>query len=216
MGPIDRMMEERHLLTHPFYRRWQKGTVSLEVLRSYAAQYYAYESALPSFLTAAMAHFDDGPVRACLADNLADEAGGPEPHPELWLRFAEGLGLAREEVTAAELLPRTTNLVETYRSLCERGGEEALAALYAYEAQFPAVAATKAEGLRSFYGITDPRALEFFDLHSTLDVEHAEGIRSGLVDSQPAREAAALALDAWWGMLDSFEAASATHVAAAR
>jgi|SRR5579872_3507064 len=208
MGPIDRMMEERNLLTHPFYRRWQRGEVSLEVLRDYAVQYYAYESALPTFLAAAIAHFPDGPVRASLVDNLADEAGGPEPHPELWLRFAEGLGVERAAVIGADLLPRTANLVETYRSLCERGGEEALAALYAYEAQFPAVAATKAEGLRRYYGLTDPRSLEFFDLHSTLDVEHAEGIRSGLVDSQPAREAAALALDAWWGMLDSFEAAS--------
>lgn len=214
MGPIDRMMEERNLLTHPFYRRWQRGEVSHEVLREYAVQYYAYESALPSFLESAMDHFPEGPVRDSLADNLADESGGPEPHPELWLRFAECLGIDRAEVTGAELLPRTANLVETYRSLCALGGEQALAALYAYEAQFPAIAATKAEGLRSFYGVTDDRSLAFFDLHSTLDVEHAEGIRSGLVDSQRAREAAALALDAWWGMLDSFEAASvATHPA---
>lgn len=206
MGAIDRMIEEQHLLMHPFYQRWQRGKVSMDVLRTYAAQYYAYESALPSFLERAMEHFPEGPVRASLADNLADEAGGENPHPELWLRFAEALGLSREEVTGAELLPRTANLVHTYESLCEIGAEEALAALYAYEAQFPAVAATKADGLRRFYGVTAPQALEFFDLHSTLDHEHAAGIRTGLTDSELAREAAALALDAWWGMLDTFEA----------
>jgi pyrroloquinoline quinone (PQQ) biosynthesis protein C len=54
--------------------------------------------------------------------------------------------------------------------------------------------------------VTSPAALEFFDLHSTLDHEHAAGIRTGLVDSEQARESAALALDAWWGMLDTFEA----------
>jgi pyrroloquinoline-quinone synthase len=211
VGAIDRMMEEQSLLTHPFYVRWQKGKVNIEVLRSYAIQYYAYESALPSFLERAMAHFPDGTVRASLADNLADEAGGPNAHPELWLRFAEALGLSREEVVGADLLPRTANLVYTYESLCDMGGEEALAALYAYEAQFPAVAATKADGLRRFYGVTSPSALEFFDLHATLDHEHAAGIRSGLSDSEPAREAAALALDAWWGMLDSFEMMDAAH-----
>jgi pyrroloquinoline-quinone synthase len=104
------------------------------------------------------------------------------------------------------MLPGTANLVYTYESLCDRGSDEALAALYAYESQFPSVAATKAEGLRRFYGITSPDALEFFDLHSTLDHEHAAGLRTGLVDSEQARESAALALDAWWGMLDTFEA----------
>lgn len=205
---IDRMIEEQHLLTHPFYQRWQKGKVSLDVLRSYAVQYYAYESALPSFLQKAMAHFPDGPVKDCLADNLADEAGGDSPHPELWLRFAEALGLRREDVEGAPLLPRTANLVYTYECLCERGAEEALAALYAYECQFPAVAASKGDGLRRFYGVTDPGALAFFDVHATLDHEHAASLRRGLVESEQAREAAALALDAWWGMLDSFEAMS--------
>ncbi len=206
MGAIDRMIEEQHLLMHPFYQRWQKGKVSMEALRSYAVQYYAYESALPLFLEKAMAHLPEGEALESLKDNLADEAGGPNPHPELWMRFAEALGLSRAEVHGAQLLPRTANLVYTYESLCDRGADEALAAIYAYEAQFPAVAATKAEGLRRFYGVTSPEALEFFDLHATLDHEHAAGIRKGLTDSEPARESAALALDAWWGMLDTFEA----------
>ncbi|GAC1370922.1 MAG: TenA family transcriptional regulator [Actinomycetota bacterium] len=207
MGAIDRMIEEQHLLTHPFYQRWQRGKVSMEVLRGYAAQYYAYESALPSFLEAAMAHLPDGPVRQALADNLADEAGGEKPHPELWLRFAESLGLSRDEVTSADRLPRTSNLVHTYESLCAHGPDEALGALYAYEAQFSQVAATKGAGLREFYGITSPEALEFFDVHATVDDGHAAGIATGLTDNELAREAAALAMDAWWGMLDSFEAA---------
>ena len=34
MGAIDRMIEERHLLMHQFYVRWQKGKVTPEALRS--------------------------------------------------------------------------------------------------------------------------------------------------------------------------------------
>lgn len=206
MATIDYLIEERHLLTHPFYQRWQRGQVSMAVLRAYAAQYYAYESALPSFLVAAMDHLPDGPARASLADNLADEAGGPVTHPELWLRFAEGLGLSRDDVLGALPMPGTEKLVATYTALCGQGADEALGALYAYESQFPAVAASKAEGLRAFYGLTAPAALEFFDLHSTLDLEHAAGIAAGLHDSPAAREGASRALDAWWGMLDGFEA----------
>lgn len=213
LGKIERLVEDRHLLTHPFYRRWQAGKVPFDVLREYARQYYAYESALPSFLEGAMAHVPDGPARQALAENLADESGRPEPHPELWIRFAEALGLSREEVTRAEPLPRTANLVQTYATLCGKGAEEGLAALFAYEAQFAAVAAAKAEGLRRLYGVADARALAFFDLHAAVDDGHAESIRLGLVESERALEAAHLAVEAWWGMLDQFEAMASVSTA---
>jgi len=209
---IDRIIEDRHLLRHPFYERWQRGKVSRDVLREYAKQYYAYESKLPSFLQAAMGHLDDGPAKDAVAANLADESGMPEPHPELWLRFADALGLSREDVESAELTPRTINLVETYACLCDRGADEALSALYAYEAQFSAIARSKGEGLREFYDVTDGDALRFFDVHATLDDEHAAALRSGMVDSELSRESVHLAVEAWWGMLDQFEALSfATH-----
>lgn len=210
MGTIDRIIEERHLLKHPFYQRWQNGKVTPEVLREYAKQYYAYESRLPMFLEAAIGHVDAGPARAALEENLADESGQPEPHPELWVRFAEALGVEAEEVRTAKPTPRTQNLVGTYTSLCERGPDESLGALYAYESQFSAIASAKAEGLRKFYGVTDPDALRFFDLHSTLDVEHATAIRSAMPDTDLSRQAVSLAVEAWWGMLDQFEAMSST------
>lgn len=210
---IDTMIDERHLLNHPFYRRWQMGKVQPEVLKEYAKQYYAYESALPSFLEKALVHLEDGPAKEALEENLADESGQPEPHPELWLRFAEAIGVSREEVQEAEMLPRTSNLVSTYNSLCEHGADEALGALYAYESQFSAIAKTKGDGLREFYGVAEPEALKFFDLHSTLDEEHAASIRMGMTDSALTRESVHLALEAWWGMLDQFEAMSENLVA---
>lgn len=211
MSIIDRIIEDRHLLRHPFYERWQKGKVSQDVMREYAKQYYAYESKLPAFLTSALTHLEDGPAKDAVAANLADESGMPEPHPELWLRFAEGLGVSREDVLSAQLTPRTINLVETYASLCERGAEEALAALYAYEAQFAAIAKTKGDGLREFYEMTDEEALKFFDVHATLDDEHAASLRSGMVDSELSHESIHLAMEAWWCMLDQFEALCLSH-----
>lgn len=211
MATIDRIIEERHLLKHPFYERWQKGKVTPQVLREYAKQYYAYESRLPQFLTSALAHLEEGPVREAVEANLADESGRPEPHPALWIRFAEALGLSSQEVKRAEPLPRTVNLVSTYQLLCDRGTDEALGALYAYESQFSAIAKAKGDGLREFYGVTDDKALEFFDLHSALDDDHAAALRSGLTESELAREAVHLAVEAWWGMLDQFEGMSVRH-----
>ena len=206
---INTIIKERHLLTHPFYQRWQKGKVSMEVLREYAKQYYHYEKALPEFLDAALSHLDEGAAKVAVERVHEDETSHPKAHTELWLDFAAGLGLSVEEVQASEASPRTKNLVETYRSLCALGAEEALGAIYAYECQVPDVAKTKADGLREHYEVTDAKSLKFFDLHSTMDVEHAKAILSGFEDSETARESAHLALDGWWGMLDQFEQMSA-------
>ena len=210
---IDRIIKERHLLTHPFYARWQKGKVPIEVLREYAKQYFHYEKALPGFLRAALEHIDEGPAREAVTQVLEDESSN-RPHADLWIDFATGLGVTEDEVITSSPTPRTTNLIETYRSLSARGSEEALGAIYAYESQFPDVASAKADGLRVHYGVESESALRFFDLHSTLDVEHGAAIRSGFNDSEFSRESAHLALDAWWGMLDQFEAMSENFTAA--
>lgn len=202
---INAIIKERHLLTHPFYVRWSQGKVSMEALQDYARQYYQYESALPGFLSAALEHVVDEPARSAVAEVLSDESSNPKPHAEMWLDFAAGLGIDEQEVKSTDATPQTVNLVETYRSLCARGQEEAIGALYAYECQQPEVAEAKADGLTKFYGVDDAAALSFFKLHSVLDVAHAKALRSALRDSELARESAHLALDAWWGMLDQFQ-----------
>lgn len=205
---IDAIVKQRHLLTHPFYRRWQKGKVPIEVLEEYARQYYHYEKSLPSYMEATVGHLPEGEMKDSLTRVLEDERSHPKPHAEMWLDFAAALGLSADEVKDSEPSPATRRLVGTYRALTERGSEEGLAAIYAYEGQFAEVAEEKADGLRRFYEVTDDKALAFFDLHSTLDVDHGRTIKEAVTTSDRSREAAHLALDAWWGMLDQFEALS--------
>jgi len=208
---IDRLIEARHLLTHPFYKKWQAGTLPREALQDYARQYYAFESNFPRFLSALHSRCDRADVRAALLDNLWDEEHGEANHAELWLRFAEGIDVARHDVRTAERNQATNNLVETYRRTSgETPVAAGVAALYAYERQVPAVAQAKLEGLRDFYGITDGPALAFFETHAFLDVEHAAHearIVEDLGASDPAAavEAASDALDAWWTFLDAVD-----------
>lgn len=97
-----------------------------------------------------------------------------ENHPELWLRFAEGLGLRRDEVVGAEPQPETSECVEAFLSLTRDADHLAgLTALYAYESQIPAVSATKRDGLRRFYGVSDEASHAFFAAHEAADVWHA-------------------------------------------
>lgn len=202
---VNAIIKERHLLTHPFYVRWSQGKVSMEALQEYSRQYYHYEAALPSFLTAALEHVTEEPARSAVAEVLEDESSNPKPHAEMWLDFAAGLGVSAREVKSSEPSVQTINLVETYRSLCSRGQEEAIGALYAYESQQPEVAEAKAAGLVEFYDVNDTSALSFFKLHSVLDIAHAKALKSALTETELARESAHLALDAWWGMLDQFQ-----------
>ena len=210
IATLNAMVAERSLLKHPFYQEWSAGQLSLERLRNYAAQYYRHVEAFPRYLSALHSRCADLETRQALLDNLIDEERGAENHPELWLRFAEGLGAPRESVLASAPSPSTRNLVDTFTQLVREAElPSGLAALYVYEAQIPPVAETKIEGLRQFYGISDDRSLSFFKVHQAADVYHAETTARLLerhaatgVAARFAVEGADAALSALWSMLD--------------
>ena len=205
---VDQLIDERHLLTHPFYRRWVAGTLPTEALREYARQYYAFESTFPRMLSNLHARTESATARQSLLDNLWDEEHGEANHQELWLRFAEGMGVDRDEVRGAEPNAATRALVDTYLSICREAPVAAgVAALYAYERQVPAVAEEKLRGLRERYDVRDERTLSFFETHSVLDVEHSDAERRMIEDlaleDEPVLQAATAALAAWWSFLDA-------------
>ena len=110
-----------------------------------------------------------------LLENLIEEERGQDNHPELWLRFAESLGVSRDDAKNADLLPATKASVARLKSLTQSEDyREGLAALYAYESQIPEVARTKRDGLSEFYGIADERAVSFFRVHEGIDVLHQQ------------------------------------------
>ncbi len=171
---IDRQVAERGLLLHPFYKTWLLGTLSREALRDYAVQYYRHVAAFPTYLSALHSHTEDASTRGHILLNLIDEEAGHPNHPELWLRFAEGLGVSRNAVEGSAPWHETSQLVDTFRSVCrDRETPEGLAALYAYESQIPAVAESKIAGLVKFYDMEDARSLEYFKVHIEADREHS-------------------------------------------
>ena len=208
---VDRLIEGKSLLDHPFYTKWAAGTLPAEALREYARQYYAFESSFPRFLSALHSRCDRADVRASLLENLWDEEHGDANHAELWLRFAEGLGVSRDDVRRTGWNDATRDLVDTYRRFAAGAPVAAgVAALYAYEKQVPGVAASKIDGLRRFYGITGGPALQFFEVHASLDLEHS-GHEARIVEDLGAGqetevlEATSDALDAWWRFLDAVD-----------
>ncbi|WP_410526339.1 iron-containing redox enzyme family protein [Rickettsia massiliae] len=96
-----------------------------------------------------------------LLGNLIEEEQGEENHPELWKRFAEGLGCLRNQLTSEPKLDSTQKLVQGYFKLTEKSFSIGLGALYAYERQTPKVFDSKIQGLQKFYGISDYRTLQY-------------------------------------------------------
>ena len=178
LARIDRMLEEKNMLKHPFYQAWSNGKLTTEMLREYASQYYHFVKDFPRMVSAVHSNTPDIDVRQELLVNLVDEELGSENHPSLWMRFATALGSTVEEVGSAVPLPTTQELVTTMMDTCRNGEfQEGMATLYAYEAQIPAVSRTKIEGLRKFYGIRDAEAIKFFTVHEEADVHHSRSER---------------------------------------
>jgi len=212
---IDQAVNKHSMLSHPFYQLWNEGKLEKETLREYARQYYAHVKAFPTYLSAVHSRCDDLKVRQLLLENLIEEERGENNHPELWLRFAESLGLSRDEVKNAELLPSTIESVARIKALTSSDDyRTGVAALYAYESQIPEVAQTKKKGLREFYGIDDERAVSFFTVHESADLVHRQSelkVLNDACDSETSRDEAVTAAgqgaEALWNFLDGVYAA---------
>src|SRR5258707_7656807 len=208
LARMDAAIAEKSLLKHPFYQDWQAGKLTRESLQLYARQYYKHVEAFPGHLRLLAARADES-LKPVVMENLAEEENPARPHLKLWRDFAGALGVSEEEVTASDSLPGTKHVVEKFREICgERSATEAVAALYAYESQVPEIATTKIDGLKKFYGITEPEGLPYFHVHEEADKAHRAPWRGWLEDQASGDEEGILAttiqtLEALWGELDS-------------
>jgi pyrroloquinoline-quinone synthase len=206
---LDAAIAEKNLLNHPFYLDWQAGKLSRESLQLYASQYYRHVEAFPKHLRVLAAR-TEGPLRATVMENLAEEENPEAPHPRLWRDFAAAVGVAQDDIGCCPALPGTQAVVSTFREICgDRPVAEAVAALYAYEAQVPEISATKIDGLKNFYGVDQPEALAYFSVHEEADKVHRAAWRAWLeehaADSNEDEMVATAqdALNALWGALDA-------------
>ncbi len=194
----------RHLLTHPFYRRWESGTLSRVELAAYAEQYRHIERELPLTLSTIAEALPTGRARELVEANLADELGSPEPHAELFESFARATGAAPE----ARATPSTAALLAVVRTTASNDPAAALAMIAAYEVQAADIAGSKSDGLRRHYGL-DEEGTRFWDVHRTQEVEHAgwsmEALTELGADPDIVLAAAIVSADSWWLFLSERE-----------
>ena len=147
-------------------------------------------------------------IRQELLGNLVDEEQGDENHPELWLRFGEGMGKSREAMVQTEAMEETQELVDIFMKLTrDQKTHIGMAALYCYESMVPEIAENKIDGLKKFYGIDDENTLKFFTVHLHADKWHREVVRnlvSELCDSSVKQEESLAAIDEALYALNNF------------
>lgn len=209
---LDRQLNEKHLLKHPFYQAWTAGKLSLDDLRVYACQYYHHVDAFPRYISAIHSHCASPEARQVLLNNLNDEEGvnGLKSHPALWLQFSKGLGLSEQEVKNSAVFPETERFIDEFFTFSRSSYAEGVGALYAYERQIPQTAASKIMGLKQFYHIEDKETLKFFFVHLEADVEHSVATKMLLHDLSPqekfkAENAAKKIAQLVWDMLSRIQ-----------
>tara|TARA_B100000497_G_C7473438_1_gene291400 strand:+ start:43 stop:714 length:672 start_codon:yes stop_codon:yes gene_type:complete len=186
---VDSEIQKHHLLNHSFYKSWNEGALEKETIKEYAAQYFQHVSSFPRYLSAIHSNCNDIKVRQLLLENLVDEDKGEENHPELWMRFAEGMGNTREEVKNKIVMKETSDLVDTFMSLSRSEKYHiGLAALYCYESMQPEISETKKDGLQKFYNIEDENTLKFFTVHMHADKYHRAIVRKMIIELSNTKE----------------------------
>ena len=163
---IDRIIEERSLLKHPFYQAWSDGKLTREALAGYSKEYYQLVKAVPIFMTQLMDHAPES-----LHDELNHNQQEEFSHISLWQRFAGGLDISNQELTNYEGLSKTNHAISGMNSLMS-SFVSGSAAMYALEKEIPKISQIKLEGLAEFYGLTSEDVTEYFKEHMEADIRH--------------------------------------------
>ena len=169
---LNKKLDQYHLLNHPFYKSWNEGKLTREIIKDYAEQYYQHVKAFPRYISATHSICEDIEKRKILLENLQDEENPNADHPKLWKNFALAMGADPDKIENVKREWFTNDMIENFFYQARKSYAEGLASLYTYERQIPEIAETKIRGLKKFYGVKSKEGLEFFEAHKAADVIH--------------------------------------------
>ncbi len=168
--------------THPFFAALERGEVPRPVVRAWVKQFYPWLASVPIAMAERFSNCPidvaNDPYRRLILDQLVEEAGDPKGtttgHPELWLRFCEGLGVPRSEVLAEPQLPSTMVAIDDFL-YTNRVHPFFISAAGSSEPPNVELCARLLPSFREQYRVPEEN-LEYYRLHVTADVEHSEWI----------------------------------------
>src|SRR5215471_13099856 len=179
-------------IRHPFVRAICEGTASREQIRRWALQDYQFRRAVPRLAMLRYLACTDPVFQPKLYAVVEEETEGLRPgsvgHPDMFIEFAEALGLQRKELETAPLEPATAAhlyyaelIIHTYPWFV------VMSAQMSAKGTFGPAAAALGRGFIEQYGMK-VEAVRFFTVHVEADAEHgslAEEIARAYITSPP-------------------------------
>ena len=203
---------------HPFHTRLHQGKLGDQEIRSWVANRWSYQAALPRKDAAILANCPLPDVRRRWITRIVYQDGACEGEGglEAWLRLAEAVGLIREEVIAEQhVAPAVRFATDAYVTFArERPWLEAVAASLT-ELFSPDLMRERLAAMSRHYPWIDPAGYAYFESRTSAAVSDAE-VALELVlahcrtraEQDAAQDALAFKCDVLWALLDGIERAA--------
>jgi pyrroloquinoline-quinone synthase len=199
---------------HPFHRRLVAGTLTADQVRSWVANRYYYQKAIPVKDAFVLASLPTREYRRTWIKRITDHDGSAEAGgggTESWLALARAVGLSDEEtVSERGVAPGTRFAVDAYVNFARtRPWLEAVASSLT-ELFGPPVMARRVEAILANYPWVDPEGLAYFRRRIVLAPEDSAVALSWVLEHARTPEqqdrcvdAVRFKCDVLWSLLDA-------------
>jgi pyrroloquinoline-quinone synthase len=165
---VDRLRSEggrRYHDRHPYHVRMHEGRLTREQLRQWVLNRYYYQTRIPVKDALILAKSDDAGFRRTWIERIRDHDGrdGEPGGLEQWLRLADGVGLARADVTSCHaVLPGVRAACDGYVELVRRASLVEAVASSLTECFAPDLMRARVAAWERHYPWVDAAALAYF------------------------------------------------------
>ncbi|MDY7220339.1 pyrroloquinoline-quinone synthase PqqC [Denitrificimonas sp. JX-1] len=208
---------EYYHIHHPYHVAMHTGQATREQIQGWVANRFYYQISIPVKDAAIMANCPDRKIRREWVQRVLDHDGAPgeDGGIEAWLRLAESVGLAREQVLSGELvLPGVRFAVDAYVNFARRASWQEAASSSLTELFAPHIHQSRLDAWPQHYPWIDERGYEYFRKRlseARRDVEHGLQITlqhyTTWAAQQRMLEILQFKLDVLWSILDAMSMA---------
>jgi pyrroloquinoline-quinone synthase len=179
IADLQHLLQQRHPRPHPIRQLLLSGRLDKEQLRWWAKNQFHEFRNIHRFFGFRYQKCPIPALRRLLLENMVEEEGedlfgGKYPsHPDLWMKFAEGLGIPRDEILNYEPLPGIRAALEMYVSLVQQSHwAVAIGTGLVFEGGGPKRMREEREALEKYYSWIPADSLDFFRAHEYHDEGH--------------------------------------------
>lgn len=176
-------LQRRHPRPHPIRQLLMSGRLTKEQLQAWAKNQFHEFRNIHRFFGIRYQKCPVPELRRSLLENMVEEEGedlfgGKFPsHAELWIRFAEGIGISRQEILHYQPLPGIRAALEMYVGLVQRSHwAVAIGTGLVFEGGGPERMREEREALERHYSWIPSAALDFFRAHEYHDEGHGDTV----------------------------------------